>query len=195
MRKSGKLGHLDARIMSHNAAPPFRPYFIAMQPVSGRWASLRSALVGVATVAAVVAIFAGLPANADTADSDSPIGRWQTFDDRTHAPKGMVRIYEHEGKLFGRIERPPARKNDADVCAVCTDDRKDQPIDGLLIIRNMNRSSEDPLEWSGGDILDPETGRLYRLTMRVEERGAKLAVRGFFGFSLLGRTQTWSRIP
>ncbi len=153
---------------------------------------MRTAAIGIAMVGAV---FLARPVMADTADTESPIGRWQTFDDQTHAPKGMVRIYEQEGKLFGRIERAASRRNDADVCAVCTDDRKDQPIDGLLIIRNMNRSSTDPLEWSGGDILDPETGRLYRLKMRVEERGAKLAVRGFFGVALLGRTQIWSRIP
>ena len=143
----------------------------------------------------IVALLASQPASADTADTDSPIGRWQTFDDRTHALKGMVAIFEKEGKLFGRIERAAARRNDADVCAACTDDRRNQPIDGLVIIRNMSRSTTDPLEWSGGDVLDPETGKLYRLRMNVEERGTRLAVRGFLGVSLLGRTQTWARLP
>lgn len=128
-------------------------------------------------------------------ESDTPVGRWQTYDDHTNAPRGMIRIYEKGGKLFGHIERAAEEKNDRDVCSVCTDDRHDQPIDGLVIIRNMERSAAQPLEWSGGDILDPDTGKLYRFRMRVEDHGAKLVVRGFLGLSLIGRSQTWMRIP
>jgi uncharacterized protein (DUF2147 family) len=128
-------------------------------------------------------------------ESESPVGRWQTYDDHTHAPRGMIRIYEEDGKLFGHIERAAEKKNERDICAVCTDDRHGKPIDGLVIIRNMERSAEQPLEWSGGDILDPNTGKLYRFKMRVEDHGAKLVVRGFLGLSLIGRTQTWMRIP
>jgi uncharacterized protein (DUF2147 family) len=128
-------------------------------------------------------------------DIDSPIGRWQTYDDRTNQPRGMVLIYEQEGKLFGRIERRPEKRDPTDLCTACGDERKNQPIDGLVIIRNMSKSAEDPLEWTGGDVVDPDTGRVYRLKMHVENRGATLQVRGFIGVSLLGRTQTWKRIP
>jgi uncharacterized protein (DUF2147 family) len=128
-------------------------------------------------------------------DIDSPIGRWQTYDDRTREPRGMVRIFAKDGKLFGRIERKPEKRDPSDRCSACTDDRKDQPIDGLEIIRNMSKSDEDPLEWSGGEVVDPDTGRVYRFKMRIEDRGATLVVRGYFGISLLGRTQTWNRVP
>jgi uncharacterized protein (DUF2147 family) len=148
-------------------------------------------------VVVCIALAAGLCTHrvALALENESPVGHWQTYDDHTKAPRGMIRIYEKDGKLFGHIERAAEKMNDRDVCSVCTDDRRDKPIDGLVIIRNMVRSADQPLEWTGGDILDPDTGKLYRFKMRVEDHGAKLVVRGFLGLSLLGRTQTWMRIP
>ncbi len=131
---------------------------------------------------------------AATPPSETPVGRWQTFDDRTNAPRGVVRIYEQDGALFGRVERSADKAGDHAVCTVCTDERHDQPIDGLLIIRNMRRSADDPLEWSGGDILDPDDGRVYRFRIRLEDHGATLVARGFIGIALIGRTQTWKRL-
>jgi uncharacterized protein (DUF2147 family) len=135
------------------------------------------------------------PASAAVNEVDTPVGFWQTFDDHTHAPRGTIRIFEQDGKLFGRIERMPHGRDGRDLCTACTDDRKDQPLDGLVIIRNMQRSPVDPHEWAGGDVLDPDSGRLYRFTMRLGDDGGKLLARGFIGISLLGRTQTWARLP
>lgn len=121
----------------------------------------------------------------------TPVGRWKTIDDKTGNPKAIVQIYEENGKLFGKIEKslnPNAKK----FCEKCKDDRKGQPIVGLLIIRGMARHGD---EYSGGDILDPDNGSVYRCKMRLQEQGGKLSVRGFIGFSLLGRSQTWSREP
>ncbi|MGO8855952.1 MAG: DUF2147 domain-containing protein [Steroidobacteraceae bacterium] len=76
------------------------------------------------------------------------------------------------------------------VCVPCSDERKDQPIIGLIIIRNMK---PDGNEYDGGDILDPDSGSVYRCKMHVERDGSRLALRGYIGFSLLGRSQTWER--
>ena len=144
---------------------------------------------------ALVTVFlVAAPLFATAAESETPIGRWQTFDDHTNAPRGVVRIFEQDGRLYGRVERGDDQKNDHAVCTVCPDDRKNQPIDGLVIIRNLAHSADDPLEWSGGDILDPDTGKIYRVKIHVEDHGARLVVRGFLGVSLLGRTQTWKRL-
>ncbi len=129
-------------------------------------------------------------APASAADPMSPLGVWKTFDDKTGNARAIVRIYELDGKLLGRIEQsftPGAEKR---VCAVCTDERKDQPIIGLIIIRNMK---PDGSEYAGGDILDPESGSVYRCKMHVDKDGTHLLVRGYIGFSLLGRSQTWQR--
>ncbi len=132
--------------------------------------------------------FPALPVRA--ADSASPLGLWKTFDDKTGNARAMVRIYEQDGKLFGRIEQRFTPGAEQRVCAVCTDKRKNQPIIGLVIVRNMRA---DGGEYTGGDILDPESGSVYRCKMHVEPGGTRLSVRGYIGFSLLGRSQTWQR--
>jgi uncharacterized protein (DUF2147 family) len=124
------------------------------------------------------------------AGATSPLGLWKTFDDKTGKPRALVRIYLQDGKYFGKIEQSFTPGAETRVCAVCTDERKNQPIIGLLIIRNVSLRDG---EYGGGDILDPDSGSVYRCKFHLENDGAVLVVRGFIGFSLLGRSQTWRR--
>jgi uncharacterized protein (DUF2147 family) len=119
----------------------------------------------------------------------APFGVWKTIDDKTGTPKALVRIFERNGELFGKVEAS-LEGHKAKICDLCKDDRKNQPMIGMEIIRHMKKSGD---EYIGGDILDPETGKVYRCKFRTEEGGKKLDVRGFLGISLLGRTQTWIR--
>jgi uncharacterized protein (DUF2147 family) len=130
------------------------------------------------------------PGTAVTA-SDSPIGLWKTIDDKTGAARAIVRIYEQDGRLFGKIEGSFMPGAEHRFCEVCTDERKGQPMLGLIIIRNMKHTGD---EYSGGDILDPDTGSVYHCKMHVEG-GTRLVLRGYIGISLLGRNQTWQRMP
>jgi uncharacterized protein (DUF2147 family) len=126
------------------------------------------------------------------AQSNSPAGLWQTIDDNTGQAKALVQIIdEGGGNLSGKIiqglgehDKPERR------CTACTDSRKDQLIKGMTIITGMKPSGSD---WEGGQILDPESGKLYKCKMRLEDGGQKLVVRGYIGVSLLGRSQTWVR--
>jgi uncharacterized protein (DUF2147 family) len=144
-----------------------------------------------ATLALFTFVLAGMPAAASqAADPQSPLGLWKTVDDKTSMPRAMVRIYLQDGKYFGRIEQSFAPGAETRVCSVCTDERKNQPIIGLLIIRNVTLRDG---EYGGGDILDPDTGSVYRCKFHLDKDGTVLVVRGFIGISLLGRTQTWHR--
>ena len=127
---------------------------------------------------------------ARSAETTSPVGVWKTVDDKTGNPRAIVRVYEENGQLFGRIERSFVPGADTRVCVPCTDERKDQPILGLLVIRHLKADGD---EYSGGDILDPESGTVYRCKMHLEQGGSRLIVRGYIGFALLGRSQTWLR--
>jgi uncharacterized protein (DUF2147 family) len=140
---------------------------------------------------ACLALALGAVLSPIAAAADAPLGLWKTFDDKTGNARAIVRIYEENGKLFGRIEQSFTPGADKRVCEVCTDERKNQPILGLLIIRNMKSSDG---EYNGGDILDPESGSVYRCKFHLEDGGKHLVVRGFIGISLLGRTQTWARV-
>jgi uncharacterized protein (DUF2147 family) len=149
------------------------------------------ASVLIATLALFTFMLAGVPAaTSPAADAQSPLGLWKTVDDKTGMPRAMVRIYLQDGKYFGRIEQSFAPGAETRVCSVCTDERKNQPIIGLLIIRNVTLRDG---EYGGGDILDPDTGSVYRCKFRLDKDGTVLVVRGFIGISLLGRTQTWQR--
>jgi len=123
-------------------------------------------------------------------DAMSPVGIWKTIDDKTGRERAIVRVYEDRGLLFGRIQQSFVPGAETRVCVPCSDERKNQPIIGLLIIRNMKA---DGAEYDGGDILDPESGSVYRCKMHLDNDGTRLVVRGYIGVALLGRTQIWQR--
>ena len=133
-------------------------------------------------------------AAAASAQATSPVGVWKTIDDTTKKEKSLVRIVESGGVYSGRVEKivDPDAPKDA-VCKDCTDDRKDKPIVGMTIIKNMKQSTDDKAVYEGGEILDPKDGKVYKSKMKLVEGGSKLDVRGYVGVSLFGKTQTWIR--
>ena len=154
-----------------------------------------------------VAVGAALPAGAQSdtasneaaagaagqpADATSPVGLWRSIDDETKKPKALIRITQDGGAYVGRIEKILTARTDA-VCDQCTDERKDQPVQGMRIVDGMRASDEEAGLYEGGRILDPQNGKVYRSRMRVVDEGARLEVRGYIGAPLFGRTQTWIR--
>ena len=121
----------------------------------------------------------------------TPVGRWPTIDDQPKELKSEVVITEKDSVVTGRIEKLLRKGADPNRrCTACTDDRKDQPMVGLEIIRGV-RKVEGKDVWEGGTILDPESGKTYNVRLTPVEGGAKLEVRGSVLF--IGRTQTWVR--
>ena len=141
--------------------------------------------------AAFGAALAGLlaPAAASAQQLDSPVGLWKSIDDETKQAKALIRIVEQGGALIGRIEKVLTDKADA-VCDLCPDDRKGKPVQGMTILTGLKKDGD---EWTGGEILDPNNGKLYRAKAKLADGGRKLDVRGFIGIALVGRTQTWLR--
>lgn len=119
-------------------------------------------------------------------------GKWKTFEDGTGRPKAIVQIYEQDGAIYGKVEQGLIPERAGRRCDKCTDERKGQPVLGMVIVRGLKKQGD---EFAGGDILDPDNGSVYRCKLRVIEDGRKLSVRGYKGVSLLGRTQTWERVP
>ena len=126
------------------------------------------------------------------ADAASPIGKWKTIDDATHKPKSIVEIYEQGGKLYGKIIKlfREAGEEQNPKCDKCKGDKKDKPVIGMVILEGLWREGD---EWKGGTILDPDNGKTYKCYIKLEK--GKLKVRGFIGFSALGRTQYWLPAP
>lgn len=118
------------------------------------------------------------------------VGKWKTIDDNTNEARSVVEIIERGGKLYGKVVMlfPRPGEDPDPVCDKCDarDQRFKKKIIGMEIIRDLKK---DGLEYTGGDILDPENGKVYRSKLWVE--GSELKVRGYWGPFF--RTQTWLR--
>jgi uncharacterized protein (DUF2147 family) len=122
----------------------------------------------------------------------TPAGLWQTISDVDGKVTSEVRIVEAAGVLSGAVERALVQSNEPN-CDQCTDDRKGKPKVGLQIIRDVKKVEGKDV-WEGGNILDPNNGKIYKLKLTPVEGGKKLEVRGYIGTPMLGRTQTWVRV-
>ena len=124
--------------------------------------------------------------------AQTPVGVWKTIDDATGKEKSLVRITETAGVLSGKVEKglDPTQAPDSR-CSECSDSRKGQPIVGMTIIRNVKKVDS---AWEGGDILDPNNGKIYRVRLTPTSDNTKLEVRGYYGTPMFGRSQTWVRV-
>ena len=126
------------------------------------------------------------------AQDASPVGVWKSIDDKTKKERSIIRITEASGELQGVVEKIFDQPGDdpAHLCKECKGDLKDKPIVGMKILWGLKK---DGATWSGGEILDPKNGRVYSAKITPSKDGKSLDVRGYFGVSLIGRTQTWLR--
>jgi len=122
----------------------------------------------------------------------TPAGLWKTIDDETKVEKSLVRISEAGGVLTGKVEKflDPKTKADA-VCEKCTDERAGKPVLGMTILRGA-RADGQKEHWEGGEILDPNNGKVYRLRLKPQDGGKTLEVRGYIG--PFYRNQQWIRV-
>ncbi len=125
-----------------------------------------------------------------TAVAQDVTGKWKTIDDETGEAKSIVEIYKQDGKIYGKVVEilNPAKKNAT--CDECPGEAKGKPILGIVIIKGLEKDGD---EYNDGTIMDPKNGKVYKCYIELDGPN-KLDVRGYIGFSLLGRTQTWSRV-
>lgn len=121
--------------------------------------------------------------------SQTVLGKWKMVDDENGKERSIVLIYEKDGLVYGKIIEllNPKKKNA--VCKKCEDYRKDQKIEGMVVMDGLKKEGN---EYSGGQILNPDSGKLYRCKIWLDDHNPdKLHVRGYLAFFY--RTQTWVR--
>jgi uncharacterized protein (DUF2147 family) len=140
----------------------------------------------------VLLLLALLPLSAFA--QNTPVGKWRTIDDHTGKVKSIVEIYSTtDGTLAAKVLQVlNSDKGPNPICDACKGENHNKPITGMVIAWGLHREGDS---WEDGKIMDPKNGRVYSAKMTPIDGGAKLDVRGYMGFSLLGRTQTWIREP
>ena len=144
---------------------------------------------GIVTVAVVLVT---LTTDVFAAQSKEVVGNWITVDDNDGEKTSILKMWEKNGKLYGKVVRLLAPETPNPVCSECRGKNRDKPIEGMTILWGV--TERDGGEWwEGGYILDPENGKVYRVKIRTIQGGSRLEVRGYLGVSLSGRTQIWER--
>ena len=122
----------------------------------------------------------------------SPVGKWKTIDDETGKAKSYVEIYEKDGVFYGKIMKLIVKEGEDPnpLCDKCKGRFKNKPVVGMVILWGLKKDGD---EYSGGKIMDPKNGKIYKCLIKVTDGGKKLKVRGYIGFSLIGRNQYWHK--
>lgn len=124
------------------------------------------------------------------AQSQDIVGKWKTIDDETKKAKSVVEIYKgKDGLYYGKIIKlfPAPGEDPNPKCTACSGDLYNKPVIGMEIIKKMKKVDKNT--WDDGTILDPGNGNKYDCKMYIEK--GNLVVRGYLGWSLIGRSQTW----
>ena len=117
------------------------------------------------------------------------VGTWETIDDGTGEAKSHIEITEKDGKYFGTIKQLLKSSPDK-TCDACPGEKKNKPLVGMVLLENLEPYKD---YYSYGKILDPESGKVYKCSVWVDNPD-QLIVRGYIGFSALGRSQNWHRV-
>ncbi len=116
-------------------------------------------------------------------------GKWNSTNDDTGKVDSVIEIYKKDGKAYAKIIeiKDPTRQNA--VCDLCKGENKNKPLLGLNILTGLQKNGS---EWSDGEIVDPRNGTVYSCYITLLNEN-KLKIRGYIGFSLLGKTKYWER--
>ena len=121
--------------------------------------------------------------------SDAIIGVWENG-----SGKGHIQIFKQDEKYYGRIVwlrdgkdengNPKVDRKNEDPA------KRNRPLVGLVMMRDFEYEDD---KWTNGHIYNPSDGKEYKAYIKSED-GKTLAVRGYIGISLLGKTDVWKRV-
>ncbi len=122
-------------------------------------------------------------------------GLWQEYNDDTGKVEALIRIEKTgNGNYEGVIEKliPDTVEKNATRCTLCTGSLHNRPLLGLRILSNLQRRDHHTFE--GGEITDPDDGKVYRCKISLSENGSTIEVTGYLNFNWIGHSEVWRRV-
>ena len=124
------------------------------------------------------------------AQSDKILGIWLEEEKQS-----KIEIYKENNKFYGKIIwlREPLDENGQ----IKLDKKNPNPtkrkntIDGLVIMKDLEFIKTGV--WENGEIYDARSGKTYSLVVYMKNN-TTLDLRGFIGFTLFGKTTTWTKV-
>ena len=108
--------------------------------------------------------------------------------------KSKVEITKDDGKYYGKIIwlKDPTREDGSIKLDRNNEDEslRSRTIKGIKVLNDFEWDDD---EFEDGTIYDPENGKTYSCVITFQNMNT-LDVRGYIGFSLLGRTTVWTRV-
>jgi uncharacterized protein (DUF2147 family) len=137
-----------------------------------------------------------LPVQSVFAQNTGVPGYWKTVDDKTGKVMSIVKIWEQQGKLIGRVVKLFRAPNEDQnpKCDDCTGSLYNKPVIGMTFLWGFVRDHGNDRKWVDGSIVDPDNGKQYRCQLELTDGGKKLEVFGYIRLVVkIGRTQVWLR--
>ncbi|MEN8319423.1 DUF2147 domain-containing protein [Acinetobacter junii] len=126
----------------------------------------------------------------------TPEGFWKSIDDRTGEQLSIIEVKKkpdntYTGTIVYRYPVPGGAV--LTNCVKCPEPFKNKPILGLQIAWGLKEDPKKPNQYIDGRVLEPKTGNIYKGKAQLSADGKRMRMRGYMGFSALGRTQVWIR--
>jgi len=121
--------------------------------------------------------------------AQSVLGEWNTINPDDDKIESTINVYLKNNLLYAKIIKISDPLKQDKLCTACKGRNKNKPILGMIILFGLKKDGD---EWNGGKILDPKTGKIYKCYITLKNKNT-LKLRGYIGFSLLGRTEYWQK--
>ena len=118
------------------------------------------------------------------------LGKWKTFSSHTGEVKSIIKVFEKEGRIYGKIIKLMEEDERDNLCTKCKGEDKNKKIEGLVLIKDFIKDGE---EYVDGTITNPDDGKVYRSKLWLDEDNPNLLhVRGYIG--IFYKTMDWKRM-